>query len=52
MSGRFERRNKGFVMDNVYNIENSPIFEEVPALFKSAGYGVTKHVWDASYPSC
>ena len=36
-------------MENVYNIEKSPIFEEVLALFKSAGYGVTKHVWDASY---
>ena len=38
-----------FVMENVYNIEKSPIFEEVLAIFKSAGYGVTKHVWDASY---
>lgn len=36
-------------MENVYNIEKSPIFEEVLAIFKSAGYGVTKHVWDASY---
>jgi DNA (cytosine-5)-methyltransferase 1 len=38
-----------FVMENVYNIEKSPIFEEVLGIFKSAGYGVTKHVWDASY---
>ena len=38
-----------FVMENVYNIEKSPIFEEVLAIFMSAGYGVTKHVWDASY---
>lgn len=38
-----------FVMENVYNIEKSPIFEEVLTIFKSAGYGVTKHVWDASY---
>ena len=38
-----------FVMENVYNIENSPVFEEVLTIFKSAGYGVTKHVWDASY---
>jgi len=38
-----------FVMENVYNIEKSPIFEEVLAIFKSAGYGATKHVWDASY---
>ena len=36
-------------MENVYNIEKSPIFEEVLAIFKSAGYGVTKHIWDASY---
>ena len=36
-------------MENVYNIERSPIFEEVLVLFKSAGYGITKHVWDASY---
>lgn len=38
-----------FVMENVYNIEKSPVFEEVLAIFKSAGYGITKHVWDASY---
>ena len=38
-----------FVMENVYNIEKSPIFEEVLAIFKAAGYGLTKHVWDASY---
>lgn len=36
-------------MENVYNIEKSPIFEEVLTIFKSAGYGLTKHVWDASY---
>ena len=36
-------------MENVYNIEKSPIFEEILTIFKSAGYGVTKHVWDASY---
>ena len=38
-----------FVMENVYNIEKSPVFEEVLTLFQSAGYGITKHVWDASY---
>ena len=38
-----------FVMENVYNIEKSPVFEEALAVFKSAGYGITKHVWDASY---
>ena len=38
-----------FVMENVYNIEKSPVFEEVLAMFKSADYGITRHVWDASY---
>lgn len=38
-----------FVMENVYNIEKSSIFEEVLVVFKSAGYGITKHIWDASY---
>jgi len=38
-----------FVMENVYNIEKSPIFEKVINRFKSAGYGITKRVWDASY---
>ena len=40
---------KWFVMENVYNIEKSPIFEQALTVFKSAGYGITKHVWDASY---
>lgn len=44
-----EVRPQWFVMENVYNIGKSPIFEEVLAIFKSAGYGITKHVWDASY---
>ena len=44
-----EVRPQCFVMENVYNIEKSPIFEEVLTIFKSAGYGITKHVWDASY---
>ena len=44
-----EVRPQWFVMENVYNIEKSPIFEEVLAIFKSAGYGITKHVLDASY---
>ena len=44
-----EVRPQWFVMENVYNIEKSPIFEEVLTIFKSAGYGITKHVWDASY---
>ena len=38
-----------FVMENVYNIEKSPVFEQALAIFKAAGYGITKHVWDASY---
>ena len=42
-------RPQWFVMENVYNIEKSPVFDEVLALFKSAGYGITKRVWDASY---
>ena len=44
-----EVRPQWFVMENVYNIEKSPIFEEVLAIFQAAGYGITKHVWDASY---
>lgn len=44
-----EVRPQWFVMENVYNIEKSPIFEEVLAIFRSADYGITKHVWDASY---
>ncbi len=38
-----------FVMENVYNIEKSPIFAEAIQNFKTAGYGITKHIWDASY---
>ena len=38
-----------FVMENVYNIDKSPVFEEVLTIFKSANYGLTKHVWDASH---
>lgn len=40
---------KWFVMENVYTIERSPIFSEALNIFKSAGYGITKRVWDASY---
>lgn len=40
---------KWFVMENVYNIEKSPILKEALDIFKSAGYGITKRVWDASY---
>jgi len=39
---------KWFVMENVYNIEKSPIIDEVLKKFKKAGYGITKGVFDAS----
>ena len=42
-------RPQWFVMENVYTIERSPIFAEALETFKNAGYGITKHVWDASY---
>ena len=42
-------RPKWFVMENVYNIEKSPIFDQAISIFKKAGYGITKRVWDASY---
>lgn len=42
-------RPRWFVMENVYNIEKSPVFEKVIGIFKKAGYGITKHIWDASY---
>jgi len=38
-----------FVMENVYNIEKSPVFARAIETFRSAGYGITKRVWDASY---
>lgn len=38
-----------FVMENVYNIEKSPIFNEAIQILKDAGYGLTSHIWDASY---
>ena len=44
-----EIRPEWFVMENVYNIEKSPIFEKVLEIFKNAGYGITKRIWDASY---
>lgn len=42
-------RPQWFVMENVYNIEKSPIFEEALNVFRNSGYGITKRVWDASY---
>lgn len=38
-----------FVMENVYNIEKSPVFSHALSNFKKAGYGITKRIWDASY---
>lgn len=42
-------RPQWFIMENVYNIGKSPVFGETLALFESAGYGITKHIWDACY---
>lgn len=44
-----EVRPKWFVMENVYTIGRSPIFTEAIETLSKAGYGMTKHVWDASY---
>lgn len=38
-----------FVMENVYNIEKSPILPLAIERFVKAGYGLTKRVIDASY---
>lgn len=40
---------KWFVMENVYNIDKSPILKEVIINFKNAGYGITRGVFDASF---
>ena len=37
-----------FVMENVYNIERFPVLEKALEIFKSAGYGLTRGVFDAS----
>jgi len=42
-------RPRWFVMENVYNIEKSPVFNDAIHNFKKSGYGITKHIWDASY---
>ena len=39
---------KWFVMENVYNIEKSPVFTRALRAFKKAGYGITKDIFDAS----
>lgn len=44
----FAVRPKYFVMENVYNIERFPVLEQALRLFKSAGYGLTRGVFDAS----
>ncbi|WP_374849047.1 DNA cytosine methyltransferase [Enterococcus gallinarum] len=38
-----------FVMENVYNIEKSPMLSKAINIIKDAGYGITKKVIDASY---
>ena len=38
-----------FVMENVYNIEKSPVLPKAIKMFKNAGYGITKRVLDASF---
>lgn len=37
-----------FVMENVYNIEKSPVLPELISIVKKAGYGLTNRVLDAS----
>lgn len=39
---------KWFVMENVYNIEKTPVLEKALKNFKKAGYGITKGVFNAS----
>lgn len=39
---------KYFVMENVYNIDKSPVFQRVLSAFSNAGYGITKDIFDAS----
>lgn len=44
-----EVRPKWFVMENVYNIERMPVLPKAIEIIKSAGYGITTRVLDASY---
>lgn len=37
-----------FVMENVYNIQKSPVFQEAIDIFKRSGYGLTIRILDAS----
>lgn len=41
-------RPEWFVMENVYNIERMDVLPEALAIFKEAGYGLTRRVLDAS----
>ena len=45
----FNVKPKWFVMENVYNIEKSPIFNEALQTFAKAGYGLTNNIWDANF---
>jgi len=38
-----------FVMENVYNIEKSPVLPKAVQLLRKAGYGITTRVLDASH---
>ena len=38
-----------FVMENVYNIERSPVLQPAIERLKKAGYGITRRVLNASY---
>lgn len=40
---------KWFVMENVYNIEKSPVLPAAIEKLNESGYGITKRVLDASY---
>lgn len=42
-------RPQWFVMENVYNIEKSPVLPKAIKKFKEAGYGITQRVLNASY---
>lgn len=44
-----EIRPQWFVMENVYNIERMPVLPKAIEIIKSAGYGITRRVIDASY---
>lgn len=44
-----EIRPQWFVMENVYNIERMPVLPKAIQIIKSAGYGITTRVINASY---